>query len=111
MKTTIKRKGKVIGFVIIERIGKPKHGLMELKRIEVKKRYRRQGMATRLIKIALRKIKFRKLFLTTHISNKAALKLYNKCGFHIEAYLPGHYYEGETEILLSMFREDENGTA
>ena len=48
MKLTIKRKGKVVGFVTWKNIGKPKHKLIELTRMEVDNKYRWQGIGTEL---------------------------------------------------------------
>ena len=105
MKLTTKRNGKVIGFITLKSIGKPKHRLVELTRIEVNKKYRKQGIATELFKRMLKKIKFRKLFLTCHVSNKSARLFYDKMGMKFETVLPNHYYKGEHEFVYSMFRK------
>jgi len=105
MKLTAKRKGKVVGFVTLKQIGKPKHRLIELTRIEVDKKSRQQGIATELFQRMLKKIKFRKLFLTTHTSNYSAREFYRSMGMRSEAVLKNHYYQGENECVYSLFRK------
>jgi len=56
MKLISKRKGKIVGFVTWKQVGKPKHRLIELTRIEVDKKYRQQGIATDLFQRMLKKI-------------------------------------------------------
>lgn len=105
MKLVTKRKDRVVGFVTWKRIGKTKHGLIELTRIEVHKKYRGKGIATELFKRMLKKIKFRKLFLTSHASNVVAHSFYIKMGMAYEATLYCHYYNWEDEDVYSMFRK------
>lgn len=105
MKLVAKRKGKVIGFVTWKNIGKPKHKLIELTRIEVNKKYQNQSIATNLFQRMLKRIKFRKLFLTTHKSNIIAHRFYKKIGMKYETKLKDHYYNGEDEFVYSMFRK------
>ena len=76
----LKRKGKLVAYISFRRIGKPKHGLYELTKIEVAKEDRRNGLATFLFDKMLKKIKFRKLFVTTHSSNTKARRFYVKMG-------------------------------
>ena len=98
---TLKRKGRVIAYISFRRIGKVKHGLYELTRVEVDSKYRGIGLATSLFNSMLKKIKFRKLFVTTHASNINARNFYEKMGMDFEARLPNHYYDGEDEIVYS----------
>lgn len=105
MKLTSKRKGKVVGFVAWKNVGKPKHKLIELIRIEVDKKYRNHGIATDLFKRMFKRIRFRKLFLTTHKSNIIAHRFYEKMGMIYETTLKNHYYNGEDEFVYSMFRK------
>ena len=105
MKLISKRKGKVVGFVTWKNIGKPKHKLIELTRIDVNKKYQNLGIATDLFKGMLKRIKFRKLFLTTHKSNIVAHRFYEKIGMAYETTLKDHYYNGEDELVYSMFRK------
>jgi len=51
--------------------------------------------------------KLRKLFLQTHVSNVRAQNFYKKIGFFHEATLKDHYYNGEDEMIFSMFFENE----
>lgn len=102
---TSKIKGKVIGFITWKNIGKPKHKLVEVIRIEVNKQYQNQGIGTDLFQSMLKRIKFRKLFLTTHKSNITAHRFYEKMGMMYETTLKDHYYNGEDEFVYSMFRK------
>ncbi len=105
MKLTAKRDGKVVGYVTWRYVGKPKkHKLVELIRIEVDKKYRKEGIAESLFKRMLKRIKFRKLFLTTHASNYEAHKFYEKMGMELETEFISHYYYGENEWVYSMFK-------
>lgn len=91
------------GFIKYKMIGDSKHELFELKRIEIYPGYYRKGYATKLFKKMLNKIVFRKLFCTTHASNKVAHKFYEKMRMKMEAVLPNHYYKGESEIVYSLY--------
>ena len=100
---TLKRKGKLIAYISFRRIGKIKHGLFELTSIEADKKYRGIGLGTRLFNDMIKKIKFRKLFVTTHASNIEARKFYEKMGMVFETSLPNHYYKGEDELIYSKW--------
>ena len=92
------------GFIKFRKIGKKKHGLYELIRIEVYDKYKRQGVGKALFVMMLNKIvNYRKLFCTTHTSNKVAHKFYEKMGMKMEATLPNHYYEGEPEMVYALY--------
>lgn len=104
MKITYRINNKVVGFITWQRIGKQKHQLIEMTRIEVNELYRNEGIGTKLFQRMLKKIKFRKLFLTTHNDNFIAKGFYEKMGMRLEAVLPNHYYNGKTEFVYSMFK-------
>jgi len=53
----------------------------------------------------LKKIEFRKLFLTSHTSNTVAHSFYKQMGMDYEATLYSHYYNYEGEDVFSMFRK------
>ena len=92
------------GFIEFRRVGKRKHALFELTRIEVYPQYLRQGYGSLLFVKMLDRIKsFRKLFCTTHASNKIAHEFYERHGMEIEAVLPNHYYDSEPELVYSMY--------
>ena len=107
MKIVAKRKGKVIGYITWRMVGKPKHKLIEMTRIEVDKKYQNQGVATDLFKRMLKRIQFRKLFLTTHASNHKAHKFYEKMGLKYETTLKNHYYDGEDEYVFSIWLDNK----
>ena len=101
------------GTLRFRRIGTEKfYGLYELERIEVYKKYKRKGYGEKLFKTMISDINafsetinmpFRKLFCTTHASNKAAHRFYEKMGMKMEAVLPDHYYKGEPELIYSLY--------
>ncbi len=101
---TIKKAGEIIAYISFKQIGKPKHELYEITRIEVDKKYRHKGLASRLFSEMITEIKFRKLFVTTHISNTSARKFYESVGMDFEARLSNHYYQGEDEVVYSLYR-------
>jgi len=96
-----KRAGDLVAYISFRRVGKVKHALYEVTRIEVKEEIMRDGIATKLFNDMLNMIKFRKLFVTTHASNTKARRFYEKMGMDFEARLPNHYYKGEDEIIYS----------
>ncbi len=104
MKLIHKINNQVAGFITWQRIGKPKHGLIEMTRVEVMRNWRNKDIGTELFQRMLKKIKFRKLFLTTHEDNFIARELYEKMNMKLEAVLPNHYYEGKNELVYSIYR-------
>lgn len=93
------------GFIRYRRIGKPKHKLFELLRIEVLPKYRRQGIGKALFVMMETKIDYRKLFCTTHASNKVAQRFYEKMGMKHEGTLPSHYYPNESEFIYAIYKD------
>ncbi len=92
--------------------GLPKHQLAELDRIAVLPEYRGKGVERMLFKRLLEEAgnaykeagsKLRKLYLLTHASNARAQAFYKKLGFSHESTLKSHYYDGEDELVFSMF--------
>jgi len=98
----LKRKGKLVAYISFRRVGKPKHKLYELTRIEVDKDHRNIGLGAYLFQELVSKINFRKLYVTTHTSNKCARRFYKKMGMKHEATLPDHYYPGESELIYTI---------
>ena len=105
MKIEAKIKGKTVGYVEYEMIGKEKHKLYELKRIEIDEEYRRNKIGHNLMLRLFSHIIFRKLFLTTHKSNIGAQKFYKCFGFKEECVIPNHYYAGEDELVMSFYNK------
>ncbi|MCX6799072.1 MAG: GNAT family N-acetyltransferase [Candidatus Diapherotrites archaeon] len=92
----------------------PKHMLAELHRIAVLPEFKGKGVAKRVFEFLLddcdrfyrsKGHALRKMFVLTHASNKRAHAFYEKLGFKLEARLPSHYYDGEDELVFSMFLE------
>lgn len=102
---TFMKKGDLVAYISYRRVGKLKHGLYELTRIVVAEEHRRDGLATKLFNKMIKRIKFRKLFVTTHASNDSAIRFYKKMGMRFETTLPNHYYKGEDELIYSTYRE------
>lgn len=110
--------GKVIGLTTWQMHGLPKHQLAELDRIAVLPEYRGKGVARLLFKKLLEEAnkayrdagsKLRKLYLLTHASNARAQAFYKKLGFSHESTLKNHYYDGEDELVFSMFLDKTGG--
>ena len=92
------------GFIKFKRIGKLKHSLFELERIEVYPRYQKRGYGYKLFNMMLKRIiSYRKIFCTVHVSNKTAHKFYEAMGMKMEAVIPNHYYNNEPEIVYSLY--------
>jgi len=105
-------KNKIIGLITWKMHDIPKHQLAELHKVCVIPEHRGKGVSKQLFQALIKDAnnyykkhnhKLRKLYLMTHKSNTAAIKYYEKMGFKIEATLPNHYYDGEDELVLSMF--------
>jgi len=105
MKLTETRKGKVVGHITWRRVGKLKHKLFELTHLEVDKKYRRKGVATKLFNRMLKEIDYRKLFLTCHASNLEAQEFYDGIGMEYETKLKTHYSFDEDEYVYSMYNK------
>lgn len=94
------------GYIQFRRIGKRKHNLFELQRIEVYPKYRQQGIGKALFVMMLNKIgDYRKLFCTTHASNLIAHAFYEKMGMKKEAVIPTHYYDNEPELVYGLYSQ------
>ncbi len=105
-------KDAVIGLASWQMHDVPRHQLAELHRIAVMPDFRGKGIAKPLFQFMVEDCKgfyarhgenLRKLFVLTHFSNKRAHCFYEKLGFRQEARLPNHYYDGEDEVVYSMF--------
>jgi ribosomal protein S18 acetylase RimI-like enzyme len=97
----IKLKEEPVGYIIFERNG-------HLISIVVKKRYRRMGLGTMLIKYALQHTGGR-LWLEVRISNKGAISFYKNMGMKITGMIP-RYYGNEDALILSTSEDSENKT-
>ncbi len=93
----------------------PKHRLAELHRIAVLPEFRGKGLSRQIFEFMVHDCRLfysrqghrlRKLFVLTHDSNKRAQRFYEKLGFRLEARLANHCYEGEDELVYSMFFQD-----
>ena len=105
-------KNEIIGLVTWIAHGLPKHGLFELDRICVLKRYRGRGIGKKLVKWLINDAKrwyethgaqIRKLYILTHEENSAAQIFYQNIGFEHETTLKDHYYLGKNERVYSIF--------
>ncbi|MEK6914826.1 MAG: GNAT family N-acetyltransferase [Nanoarchaeota archaeon] len=107
---------KILGFVSWAVRDLPKHELAELCRIVSLPEHRGKGISKILFERMLsdinifylsKSLKIRKLFLFVHASNERAKNFYKKIGFFHEATLKDHMYEGEDELIFSMFFNHE----
>ena len=103
---------EIVGLISWKTHGLLKHELAELSRIAVLSEHRGKGISEKLFEELLKNSKayyntkgfaLRKLFLQTHLSNVRAQNFYKKLGFNHEATLKNHYYNGEDEMIFSMF--------
>jgi len=110
--------GKVIAVASWQMHDVPKHKLAELHRIAVLSDFRGTGVSTKIFRFMVDDCHLfytkkghglRKLFVLTHDSNQRAQRFYEKLGFKLEARLPNHYYNGEDELVYSMFFEEKDG--
>ncbi|MBD3310128.1 GNAT family N-acetyltransferase [Candidatus Woesearchaeota archaeon] len=105
-------KDKVVGLVSWQMHGLPKHQLAELDRIAVVPEFKGKGTAKALFDFMKSEMekeylskgsRLRKIYLLTHASNKRAQRFYEKLGFFKETVLKDHFYQGEDELVYSVF--------
>lgn len=77
--------GKLAGYLLVH---VDDDGLIDILRLGIREPYRRQGLATHLLRTALHTD--RTTMLTVKRSNHAAIRLYRKHGFTITGMLPQH---------------------
>jgi ribosomal protein S18 acetylase RimI-like enzyme len=92
----------VVGGILVRK----KEDIWKLNHLAVKKEFRRQGIATQLVKRALEIIKGLCTNLTIKISvsedEKGLISFYEKFGFKLEQTLKDYYRPGEEVYVLSM---------
>lgn len=93
----VERKGEILGYII----GTKGFKKINIASIAVKKKYRRRGIATELIKHFIKKVKGRTkvIHLQVRVSNKEAIALYEKMGFNYKKLLRHYYQDGEDALL------------
>ncbi len=73
--------------------------------IAVLEGYRRRGIGTALMKAALAALKekygCKEVYLEVRVSNKPAIKLYEKLGFRIVKTIPMYYLDGEDAYVMA----------
>jgi ribosomal-protein-alanine N-acetyltransferase len=91
--------GQVVGFII----SRPIAGDREILNLAVDPRFRRRGIARRLVQDVLPPAPGA-CYLEVRESNLAARRLYQKCGFHESGKRP-NYYESplESAIVMTFF--------
>jgi len=81
--------------------------------IAVLEGYRRRGIGTALMKAVLSALKERygckEVYLEVRVSNKPAIKLYEKLGFRIVKTIPMYYLDGEDAYVMARSLEDWQG--
>lgn len=73
----------------------------ELERVCIVKKYRRLGLAERLLKFAFSKLNVKKCYLEVNKKNENAISLYKKIGFEKSGERKNYYGEGEDAVLMS----------
>lgn len=82
----------------------------DITNVAVKKEFRNQGIATKLLKYALnegRKMNLKEFTLEVRVSNKAAIRVYEKVGFKSEGIRPKFYEKPVEDGLIMWIREKQ----
>jgi ribosomal-protein-alanine N-acetyltransferase len=77
----------------------------EIERIAVLEEYRGQGLGHQILGFALEKLKATgatRFFLEVRADNKAAIRLYEGCGFVSNGLRRGYYDDGQDAVLMSL---------
>jgi len=101
--------GEVVGYVMsrvelgwgITKLGLVKKG--HIVSLAVLKKYRRRGVGTALMKVALEGLKnygVKEVYLEVRVSNTPAIRLYEKFGFVKKRIIPSYYLDGEDAYLM-----------
>ncbi len=107
------RNGKIIGYIICK---VEKKSLIAFKRrnfprghimsVAVHPEYRRQGIASEMMKFVLNRLKYiknlKEVILEVRESNRSAIRLYQKFGFKKESVLKRYYIDGESANLMVL---------
>ncbi len=97
-----KVKGKVIGYISIEKILDEVH----IQNIAVDKKFRRKGIGSLLIRFAIDSNPGCSFFLEVRRSNSPAISLYKKFGFH-EVGIRKNYYGDEDAIVMAKQKKED----
>jgi ribosomal-protein-alanine N-acetyltransferase len=95
--------GAILGFAALSGLLDGQENRCELESIAVARGARRQGIASALLREMLRWAEsqgVRQLALEVRAGNAAALALYQRFGFRMEARRPGYYRDPEEDALL-----------
>lgn len=101
--------GSAIGFVV----GRLVADELEILNLAVGKAFRRQGIATQLVGVALsdaRAARVRQTFLEVRASNGGAIALYARLGFRVCGRRAKYYREPVEDALLLVLHKDETGS-
>eukprot|EP01083_Nonionella_stella_P073094 197399_1 len=96
--------------VIICRLGKQADGRKDgyIAMLAVDKRFRKRGIGTELVKHSVTEMmrqKASEVFLETEVTNRGALKIYEKLGFSRELRLTRYYMAGTDAYRLRLWLE------
>jgi ribosomal-protein-alanine N-acetyltransferase len=78
---------------------------VEIERIAVLEENRGQGLGRQILELALEKLKntgATRFFLEVRANNKAAIRLYEGCGFVSNGLRRGYYDDGQDAVLMSL---------
>ncbi len=101
---------KVVGYIMC----RAETGFSERKRFSLTRKghivsvavlpeYRNRGIASRLVEKAidaLKEYRATEVFLEVRVSNKVAIRLYERFGFAIAREITGYYRDGETALVM-----------
>jgi len=90
-------KPKVLGYAVANILQWDRGQIGHVISIAIKPENRRQGIGTKLMKDLIHRLKSDKCVqvrLEVNTTNRAALKMYRKLGFHEVDFIPNYYIEG-----------------
>ncbi len=91
---------KIIGYILSLLV----IGELQINNVAIHPQFRKRGLATLLVKHLLEQAKQKessRAFLEVKVSNTAAIKTYERCGFSIDGKRKGYYQDGEDALLMS----------
>ena len=106
-----KDKNRIVGMLQWHVKEDPDDGLAEFEEVHVMENYRRQGIASKMIQLAIKQVKQyfkkmgfkpRKIFLFVGKENKPGRALYQKNGFKYTANAGNLFHDNEIELFYTL---------
>ncbi len=96
--------GHLAGYIVTTPAGMHDSAALHIRNLAVDTRYRRQGVASRLIRASVNRYpdgKFSSVRLEVRPSNSSAIALYRHWGFRVIKRIPQYYEDGEAALVMS----------